>query len=427
MKLFRIFFIVIILALALAACSSDSTANSEAKVLTVKSGESIQKVINKANAGDLILVEAGTYEGSIVIQTKDITLRGLDRNAVVIDGKYSVDNGIVVAADGVRVENLTVQKFRTNGVLVYGGYSDQNAPEDSSKAHIVKRYSVQYVNANGNGQYGIYAFASRNGVIANTFTYANADAGIYVGQCKPCNADINDNYATFNGLGFQGANASDELYIYQNDFSNNQSGIHLLSETKEQKAPQEKVTVAANLVVDNNNEDAPTTTPDIFGYGIVVAGGSGNQVLNNSVIDQTVGGIILTSQGEFLPQNNKVAGNTVSKVNDKNVGNGAIDLQYFIPGRPDVMSSGNCFESNTFGSANIERIEMVLPCIDAAPGPFAASFRPKGKTKTPPLYSDVTLPELKEAQIPGNLKEIPKKIVKILPPDLSLVQVPSAR
>ena len=79
MKLFRIFFIVIILALALAACSSDSTSNSEAKVLTVKSGESIQKVINKANAGDLILVEAGTYEGSIVIQTKDITLRGLDR------------------------------------------------------------------------------------------------------------------------------------------------------------------------------------------------------------------------------------------------------------------------------------------------------------------------------------------------------------
>lgn len=414
--------------MTLSACSSgNSTQSTKTKVLTVKSGESIQKTIDKANDGDLVYVEAGTYEGSIVISKKDLTLRGADRNAVIIDGNYSVDDGIVVAADGVRIENLSVQKFRTNGVLIYGGYSDQNKLEDTTKTPVVKRYSVQYVNANGNGQYGIYAFASQNGVIANTFTYGNADAGIYVGQCKPCNADINDNYASFNGLGFQGANASDELYLYQNNFTNNRSGIHLLSETKEQKSPQEKVTVIANLVTDNNNEDAPTTTPDIFGYGIVVAGGSGNQILNNSVIDQTVGGIILTSQGDFLPQNNKIAGNSVSKVKDKNVGNGAIDLQYFIPGRPDVMSSGNCFESNTFGSANIERIEMVLPCINAAPGPFAASFRPKGKTKVPPLYSDVALPDLNEEQMPGDLKKIPKKIVKILPPDLSLVQTPSAR
>lgn len=427
MKLFRIFFIAIILTLVFSACSSDSSSSADAKVLTVKSGESIQKVINKAKAGDLVLVEAGTYEGSIVIQTKDITLRGLDRNAVVIDGKYSVDDGIVVAADGVRVENLTVQKFRTNGILIYGGYATKNNTNEDVKAHVVKRFGVQYVNANANGQYGVYAFASQNGVISSTYTYANADAGIYVGQCKPCNIDVNDNFASFNGLGFQGANASDELYLYQNEFSNNRTGIHLLSETKEQKAPQEKVTISSNLVKSNNNEDAPTTTPDIFGYGIVVAGGGANQILSNSVIDHIVGGIIITSQGDFLPQDNKVAGNTISKVNEKNVGNGAIDLQYFIPGRPDVMSSGNCFENNSFGSANIERIEMVLPCEGAAPGPFAASFRPKGKTKEPPLYSDVTLPELKEEQLPGNLKVIPKKIVKILAPDLSLAQVPVGR
>jgi parallel beta-helix repeat protein len=426
MKLKQILLMICVMSFLLVACSSTDKKVYVPKVLEVKSGESIQTVVNKAKEGDLVLVEPGTYGGSIVIQTKDITLRGKDRNTVIIEGRFEQDNGIIVAADGVRIENLTVQKFRSNGVLVQGGYDSANSPGANGSGAIttsgtstLKRYSVQYVNALANGLYGIYAFSAQEGVIANTFTYANADAGIYIGQCKPCNADVNDNYAQFNGLGLQGANASDALYVYQNIFENNRTGIHFLSETQEKKAPQEKVIISANLIHNNNNEDAPTTTPDIFGYGIVVAGGGANSILSNTVSNHSVGGIVLTNQGDYLPSNNKVVGNLL--IED------AIDLQYFISGRPDVMSLGNCFEKNTFGSSNIEGIESKLLCEGAEPGPFTASYRPKGKTKEPPIYSEVALPVVNEIQMPGDLKEIPKKIKKILVPDLSLVKVPDPR
>ena len=415
---------MLVLVLALSACSSTKKESRQPLIIEVNPGESIQTAVDSAKSGDLVLINPGTYAGSIVIQTKDITLRGKERNSVIIDGKYEKDNGIIAAADGIRIENLTVQKFRTNGVLVQGGYENQNQATQSTKntsssESILKRYSVQYVNALNNGLYGIYAFAAQEGVISNTYTYGNADAGIYIGQCKPCNAEVTYNYATFNGLGIQGANASGELYVYGNIFENNRSGIEFLSETKELKPPQEKVVIAKNLVDKNNNQDAPSSKPEIYGYGILIAGGASNSVDGNSVTNNIVGGIVLTAQGDFLPNNNKVINNIVS--------NNAIDLQYFIAGRPDVMSLGNCFENNIFGSSNIEGIESKLLCKNASPGPFTAAFRAKPSTKNPPLYNEIAIPQIDEKNIEGNIREIPKNIVKILHPDLNDLETPKSR
>ena len=115
-----------------------------------------------------------------------------------------------------------------------------------------------------------------------------------------------NNYATFNGLGFQGENSASELYVYQNEFTNNQSGIYLLNDSNNKEVFQGNTVIAANLVSNNNNEDAPNINPDIFGYGVVIAGGTSNSIVGNSIIDHIVGGIILTSQKDFLPMNNKI-------------------------------------------------------------------------------------------------------------------------
>ncbi|MBP9115818.1 MAG: right-handed parallel beta-helix repeat-containing protein [Acidimicrobiia bacterium] len=435
MKYIKFFVIAIvsILLLSLNACSSDSKVLQKPKILSITNGQSIQSAIDKSKPGDLVLIEPGKYSGSIVIKTKDITLRGLDRNSVIIDGSYEQDNGIIVASDGVRIENLTVQKFRDNGVLIQGGYeypnniSTKNPKKTSNISSAIERFSVQYINANSNGISGISSSLAKNGVIENTFTYANAKAGIYIGQCKPCNIDVDNNYATFNGLGFQGENSASELYVYQNEFTNNQSGIYLLNDSNNKEVFQGNTVIAANLVSNNNNEDAPNINPDIFGYGVVIAGGTSNSIVGNSIIDHIVGGIILTSQKDFLPMNNKISENFIGKQKKNLVGNGAIDIQYFISGRPNVMSLGNCFKDNTFGSSNIEKIESVLTCQGATPGPFAASFRPKSKTKTPPVYSSINLSEITEPQMPGDLKQLPKQIVKILSPDLTLLKVPTSK
>ena len=186
MKYIKFFVIAIvsILLLSLNACSSDSKVLQKPKILSITNGQSIQSAIDKSKPGDLVLIEPGKYSGSIVIKTKDITLRGLDRNSVIIDGSYEQDNGIIVASDGVRIENLTVQKFRDNGVLIQGGYeypnniSTKNPKKTSNISSAIERFSVQYINANSNGISGISSSLAKNGVIENTFTYANAKAGI---------------------------------------------------------------------------------------------------------------------------------------------------------------------------------------------------------------------------------------------------------
>jgi parallel beta-helix repeat protein len=408
-----------VLVLTATACSSPKE-DAKPLVLNVSSGDDLQKAINAAKPGDVVLIEEGTYSGDIVVSTNDITIRGADRNNVVIDGNYEQDNGIIVSADGVRVENLTVQKFRTNGLLVAGGYGDEVIEGEDT---IIERYSVTYVNALNNGLYGIYAFASVDGTIANTFSTANADAGIYIGQCKPCRAQVFNNIAHGNGIGLQGANASKELSIFNNNFSDNRTGIHMLSETKEKEAPQEDVQIVSNRLDSNNNANTPTTTPDLFGFGIVIAGGRNNVIDRNRTDDNVQVGILITAQGEFLSENNIVRGNG-SKGNGVPFG---FDLAYLIEGRPDVMSSGNCFEDNEYGSSSIDRIQENLPCEGAAPGPFKS--QPLKSYDIPPAvsYSSIAVVPQTRQSMPGDLTAIPTKLEKVTMRDLSDLRLPVAK
>lgn len=411
--------LVILSVFVLTSCSSKEKESSEPKVLSVKSGGSIQEVVNAAMPGDLVLIEPGTYEGDVVVTTEDITIRGLDRNKVVIDGNYKQDNGLLVAANGVRIENLTVQKFRTNGILFQGGYETQDSKEQPSQ--ILERYSATFINALNNGLYGIYAFSAKDGTIAETYTAANADAGIYIGQCKPCNASVFKNVAENNGRGFQAANASEAIYIFGNNFSKNRAGIHILSDTKEKKAPQGDVIIRSNITSENNAASAPSDTEQLFGIGILIAGGNDNLIENNLSKGNVIAGIALAENNTFLPEGNIFRGN-LSRENGAPFG---FDLAYIISGRPDVMSMGNCFENNSYSSSSVDKIQQVLPCSGAAPGPFKS--QPFKKYNVPPVadYKTIPVSVLDKENYPGELEVIPAKLKTIKKPDLSGFGVPS--
>ena len=63
----------------------------------------------------------GIYDEAVDVTTDDLTIRGLDRDGVVLDGDFELANGIrVLGADGVAVENLTVQNYTANGVFWTG-------------------------------------------------------------------------------------------------------------------------------------------------------------------------------------------------------------------------------------------------------------------------------------------------------------------
>ena len=48
----------------------------------------IQDAVDSANTGDLVLISPGVYNESVTVTTSYLTLRGTDRNKVIIDGEF---------------------------------------------------------------------------------------------------------------------------------------------------------------------------------------------------------------------------------------------------------------------------------------------------------------------------------------------------
>lgn len=300
-----------------------------------------------ASEGDLILIEPGTYTGSVAVETPGITIRGIDRNEVILDGQDSDENGIKVFSDGVTVENLTAHSFRGNGVFFSGNYSEDDP---------LQGMAVRHVTAYNNGLYGIYAFGVRGGVIEDTYTSGHPDAGLYVGQCYPCDMLLADNVAELNQNGFEGANAGGDLYVVSSTFRNNRVGIQSVSTTRERLYPQREAAILSNLVVDNTGVGAPSSTEG-YGSGIVIAGGRSNRVMNNVVSGNTEVGIIVSEFESFVAEFNRVENNTATA-------NG-IDLAYV---NGDGTTRSNCFGGNTFDVSSPAEIQRALNCAPETTG-----------------------------------------------------------
>ena len=347
---------LLMFATAAVACGADSESGKVIRVPT--DAPTINEAVDDAQPGDVVLIEAGTYRESVKVDVDGISIRGVDRNTVVLDGGHELPNGVVVTADDVAVENLTVHSFTQNGVLFNGiDAATGGAALDPTVVYgagdaVLRGYRVSYVTAYNNGLYGIYAFASRGGVIEHSYVSGHPDSGIYVGQCKPCDVVIRDVVAERNAIGYYGTNASGGVYVIESVFRSNRLGVAPNSQRAEQLAPQEGTVVAGNLVMSNNDTGAPEVPDGIIGVGIAVGGGTKNVVVRNRVEDNEFAGIALLALNEFLPLDNEVSENVVT-------GNG-IDLMFAPEG--GSTDDGNCFASNTFEVSLPADIESVMPC-----------------------------------------------------------------
>jgi len=310
--------------------------------------QTIQEAVDAAQAGDLVLIAPGTYREAVTVTTDDIVIRGLDRNTVVLDGDYTLDNGIrVVGAKHVAVENMTARNFRFNGFFWTG----------------VDGYRGSYLTAIRNGDYGIYAFDSTNGLFEHSLGTGSPDAGFYIGQCNPCNAVLDDVIGEHNGLGYSGTNSSGNLTIMNSTFRFNRAGIVPNSGDGEKLAPQGQNVIVGNLVYDNNSTNSPAINAAMLamGNGILIAGGNENQIMRNRVWDHDIAGIGVVPNADktfFAASGNQVVGNVVEDSR-------TTDLALFAD-----VNGKNCFEGNSFTKSMPAAIEKAAPCTGAASAPF---------------------------------------------------------
>ena len=346
--------------LAAAGCSSSShssaaaptTAPSGASVLLVGSYhghpgtyQTIQAAVDAAKPGDWVLIGPGDYHerydhtarlgaaprGGLYITTTQLHVRGMDRNAVLVDGtkpgspscspaaadqdlgpvnsagKPAGRNGIEIwKADGTSVDNLTACNFLTgadgggNEIWWNGG--------DGSGTIGMGAYTGSYLSATSTyasgattSSYGLFVSNSSGpGLITHSYASNMSDASFYIGACPDCNATLDDVHAQYSALGYSGTNSGGHLVVKNSEFDHNKTGFTTNSQNNDDApSPQDGAcpgngtgptgthscwVFEDNNVHDNNNANVPSEGSAAFGWpggGIIISGGRNDTVVNN--------------------------------------------------------------------------------------------------------------------------------------------------
>ncbi len=424
----------------------------------------VQAAVCAAHEGDLVLVAKGVYREAVDVTTPNITIRGVNRNTVILDGGFKLENGIrVLDTNGVVVENMTARNYTSNGFFWTG--SDH--------------FRGSYLTAYRNGDYGVYAFDAYHGQLDHSYGGGSPDAGFYVGECFRCDVVIDTVLSENNGLGYSGTNSGGDLYIVNSTFRNNRAGIVPNTGSYEQCYPERESTIVGNLIYDNNNSNAPAIDAALLanGNGILLPGGVRNTIERNRVMNHQKTGIGLVPYPEsdandlppassawdapctpkgnvtkqipktdckevkgimdkcgvlWPPKENRVIGNVVEGSGVADLAVGTID----VFGTGDTTEKlGNCFSDNTFTTSAPLNLETLAPCppgTASSAGDWNAGVLDLvgvflNSPAKPPANRWKTMPvPLAQDNMPGSSTRKPVPFRGPTKPNLDAIQVPAA-
>jgi hypothetical protein len=319
---------------------------------------SIQDAVDAAQPGDWILIAPGDYHeradyrapgpateagAGVMIRTPNLHIRGLDRNAVIIDGTKPGSapcdsaaaaqdlgpldaqghpvgrNGIeAFEVDGVTIENLTACNFLRvqdggNEIWFNGGDGSGSVNMGGYVGQYLSATSTYY-DADGNrGEYGIFASNVRGpGLLAHTYASNMADASYYVGACPDCNTRVTGAHAENSALGYSGTNSGGHLIVEKSEWDENKTGLSTNSQNNDDApSPQDGACPGGgvgptgshsctlfrrNYIHDNNNPNVPSAGSAALGpvgTGLVIAGGRNDTIVGNKVVNQGAWGILV--------------------------------------------------------------------------------------------------------------------------------------
>jgi plastocyanin len=331
----------------------NGTKDDRKKIVVPDDYPTIQKAVDKAPRGALVLIKPGIYRESVTVASPFITIKGVDRFRTILHGNDKKANGIFVdAVDHVSVKNLTVRNYVGNGVF----FND------------VTGYVVDRVDSIKNRTYGIYAFDSYNGVIRNSFGWGSGDSAFYIGQCLGCSGLIENVVSKYNYIGYSGTNATG-VVVRDSLFENNGVGVVPNTLPGEALGPNRGTLVYGNLIVNNNYDSVPAAGISEsfgipFGTGVWLLGVENNEVLQNTIRDHNSYGVLITQSiaPESFPINNRVLDNLIRQ-SDLDADGYGYDLAW------DGTGEDNCFTGNDItGATGPPEIQTLYACANR---PFA--------------------------------------------------------
>ena len=378
-------------ALAIALSPPAASAVNGSVIRVPQDAGTVQAAIAAAEPGDTIVLDAGTYPGGYAVprRKRDLTIRGVDRNRVVLDGAGTRRNGFVVHADGVAILNMSAHDFRSNAFYWEGA----------------DRFRASYLTAWNVGQYGIYVEDGQRGVVDHDYVSGAADAAYYVGECRPCRATIAHVVARLSAVGYSGTNATG-VTIRDSLWDRNGTGILPNSFANEALPPQARTTIVRNRIVASGRAPVPIATPlaGLIGIGIAIAGGNENVVNGNQVRGSERYGIAVFPTARYVtfdpslrrdpqppwrPRGNRIVGNIVT-------GSGSADLAL-----ARGSGSDNCFAHNYVRTAHPPRLQSAS-CGASPAGDARVAFALTRRLRTiaaevlrrrqPPPYTTMPAP-----------------------------------
>jgi hypothetical protein len=353
----------IVIALSVCGLLAASASAAGARVLLVGSYHGIhgkyktlQAAVNAARHGDWILVGPGDYKttkshnprgrrdlaAAVLITKKNLRIRGMNRNTVIIDGTRrgsacnskaanqnfgpkSKDgpkglNGILVyKADGVWIQNLTACNFlggsgdTGNEVWWNGGDGTGTIGGWGYLGSFLTATSTFFANETSAAKYGIFSSNWDGGTWNETYASNFNDSGYYIGACQQvCNQTINHAWAEYSALGYSGSNSGGAMVIKNSQFDGNEDGFDTNSQNGDNPPPQDgscphggisPITHTTscwvfedNYVHDNNNPNVPaagSAAAGPVGTGMSVSGGRNDTIMNNRFVNNDAWGMIM--------------------------------------------------------------------------------------------------------------------------------------
>jgi len=260
-------------------------APAAAENLRVRSGDSIAKALEAATPGSVVEVEPGIYHEALVVDTPNVTLRGIVRGPErpVLDGRGTLNDGVIASGSPFTMTGFAVQHYKGNGVSTQG----------------VDGVFLTDLVIDDAGLYGVYPVQSKNITIMHCTVTRIRDAAIYVGESQ--GALVASNYVHHNVAGIEIENTND-AEVRDNLAQDNTAGILAFVLPGKVLKEGKRTRIHHNWVVRNNTPNFGDPESIVgglpHGMGILLMGADDTLVENNEVRENASLGIAITRLAE---------------------------------------------------------------------------------------------------------------------------------